>query len=120
MTETTNRLGMAPMAPDSMVYDREGRELGKLAEMRESYFKVNVRMARDYWLPVHLIEQVDGDRITLSVAEDVLEQEKLDSGIEDLTQTDIEEATDDTLNPLPVERRYEAEADYLTHPHPLT
>jgi hypothetical protein len=115
-----NTLGIAPMAPDSVVYDCAGKELGRLAEMRESYFKLDVKMAPDYWLPVHLIDQVDGDRITLNVRDGEFDGDKLDGDAIDMTEMEIEEATDDTLHPEPMERRYQHEAEYLTHPHPLT
>jgi len=120
MTTQTRSFGLTPMTPDSPIHDCDGKEIGRLKEMTESYFKVNTRMAPDYWLPVHLIERVDGDHIVLSVRDGDLDRHKSDAGAEDLAATDIDDATDDTLHPEPMERRYAAESEYLTHPHPPT
>jgi hypothetical protein len=101
----------------SSVFDAAGKELGKIDALRESYFKLDVSMGFDYWLPYHLIERADGDRLLLSVTEAELDEHKVDAEAEEMTATEMEEATDGTDHPVPMERRYAAEADYLLHPH---
>ena len=106
------------LSDESVVFDASGKELGKVTEVSESYFKLDISMGFDYWLPYHLIDRADGGQIHLTVNEDALDKEKVDARTEDLTSTEVEESVSDTNNPVPMERRYEAQAEYLTHPHP--
>lgn len=101
------------------VFDSENTELGHVAEAREGYFKVRVDGSYDYWLPFDTIADAGAAEIRLRITKAEVEERKNDDRAESLTDTEIEEATDDLPNPIPVERRYEAEADYLSGPHQL-
>ena len=104
---------------EAPVYDSEGHELGKIDGGRAGYFKVNVSGGFDYWLPQDEIAQADLEGITLKHSGDELEDRKNDARAESLTETEIEEGTDDLAHSLPLERRYENEAEYLIRPrHP--
>ena len=47
------------------VYDADGRELGKVKEVRGRYVKVDVRMQPDYWLSTDAVSSA-GDRLVVS------------------------------------------------------
>jgi hypothetical protein len=105
------------------VYDVNGEKLGELKDLTESYFKVDVRMAPDYWLPVHLIEDAGSEGIRLACTEDQLDEHRVSTEAIEEDPREFEPSEDgraDTAHPEAMERRYDAQAEYLTHPHPPT
>ena len=101
------------------VFDSHNVELGCVTEAREGWFKVQVDGGFDYWLPFDTIADAGASEIRLRISKAAVEERKNDDRAEHLTETEVEEATDDLPNALPVERRYEAEAEYLSRPHQL-
>ena len=115
---TNTRQSPFSFSEDARVIDSSGKEVGTVKEVRDGYFKVNVSMAPDYWLPFHTISGTEGGEVVhLNLAGDELEKARIMSGIESLGPTDIDESLDDSSQSIPVERRYENEADYLTRAH---
>ena len=58
------------------VFTADGHELGKVKEVGEGVFEVDVRMHQDYWLPLECIASSDADvRLGLSVEQ--LEEAKI-------------------------------------------
>jgi hypothetical protein len=55
------------------------KRLGTVAEVSEEHFKVDVRMARDYWLSLATVASVQGDRLVVQFDEAVLDDYKLSS-----------------------------------------
>ena len=68
----------------SEVKDSLGEKLGTVSETAEGYFKVNVHMARDYWLPIDVIANYAGDVVELRYPQDELGAYRQYSGIEHL------------------------------------
>jgi len=58
------------------VYSQDGQELGTVKEVRDQAFKVNTRMAPDYWLPADLVGPASADRVTLTVDRDRVDEYK--------------------------------------------
>jgi hypothetical protein len=50
----------------------DGRELGKVKEVSDGWFKVDARLRRDYWLPSDLIETSSAMTVQLSFASERL------------------------------------------------
>jgi hypothetical protein len=65
------------------VYAADGTHLGGVKEVRGTAFKVNARLAPDYWLSVTTVQHVDGDRVTLSFNNDTTEAYRLESAPDD-------------------------------------
>lgn len=117
---TNTRQSPFSFGEDARVIDSRGEELGTVSEVRDGYFKVNVSHARDFWLPFHTIARTEGAEVVhLNLAGDELDEAKTSSVMESLGPTDIEESLDDSSQSIPVERRYENEADYLSRPHQI-
>ena len=55
------------------------KRLGTVAEVTEEHFKIDVRMARDYWLSLATVASVEGDRVVLQFDEAVLDDYRLGS-----------------------------------------
>ena len=76
-------------------------------------------MARDFWLPVDLVDTFDEDMTRLTVPEHDLETHKLNSGAEQLPTAEL----DGTVSPedlvSPTERMEAAKVEYLERPHQL-
>jgi len=65
------------------VYSADGRELGHIADVEGSYFKVSAPLARDYWLSCDYVGALDADCVTLSITHAELDEHKLgEPGIE--------------------------------------
>lgn len=64
--------------PDSPVFTSDGHKLGKVKEVRNGCFKVDVRMAPDYWLGMACVGSVTSDGVMLSVDKDHLDDAKVD------------------------------------------
>lgn len=62
----------------SSVWTSDGKELGRVKNVEESAFQVDVRLASDYWLERTIIKAIAVERIDLSVAESELGGYKMD------------------------------------------
>jgi hypothetical protein len=62
------QLGRDPidLAVGAEVYTRDGEHLGRVKEIGDGFFKLDVRMHADYWLQTEFIEAVEGGRVTMS------------------------------------------------------
>jgi len=56
----------------------DGRELGKVKEVSDGWFKVDARLRRDYWLASDLIETSSAMTVQLSFARERLSDLKSD------------------------------------------
>ena len=95
------------------VTDNQGRHLGKISEVSHEYFKLDVHMARDYWLPFDLIASHDAEEVKLKFPEDELAPYKQYSGIEHLPEEELEGTMDLNEGDMASERRYEAQSEFL-------
>jgi hypothetical protein len=68
---------MSTIRPGTMVYTSDGAELGKVAEVRGSSFRVDVSMMPDYWLPISAVSDTDGAGVRLSYGKDHIEDYKI-------------------------------------------
>ena len=101
------------------VIDSDGKELGTYGGVRNEYLKVEAPHARDYWIPQDIIASANSSEVRLKVNHAEVEKRRnLDEG-EGLTDTEIEEGTDNLGQPVPMERRYANEAEYLSRPRQL-
>ena len=111
---TRNLLGLTEGA---RVLDARGEELGKVAEFREGYFKVNVSMGGDYWLRQDMVAHSDMECVKLRLSRDEVDDQKIDSGAEDM----FEEYGESSLEERDLsgsERRYDTQADALMRGRP--
>ncbi len=99
------------------VVDSEGKELGTFGGVRNEYLKVKAPHAFDYWIPMDTVAEAHSEGLRLKIDEAALEKRKNSDAAESMTETEYEEATDDLPHSIPVERRYEEQAEYLIRPH---
>src|SRR5579884_321825 len=74
------------------VVTRDGRDLGRVREVRGDRFKVDAPIQPDYWLPIGRVATATPYRVTLSFDGDLLESAKVDapSGYDgDLRETSV-------------------------------
>lgn len=118
MTSTTHtrRMTLTESAIDRPVIDPTGVNLGVVAALDESYFKVRVPMGFDFWLPHHVIAGVYDDSVELNVLESELDEHKVSVSGE---ETDADDPQPKTMHPAAVEGRYEAQAEFFARPHQL-
>ncbi len=61
------------------VFTSDNDKLGTVREIQGHYFKIDVPMQPDYWLPMDCIGSVSGDRVHLTFAKDRLGDFKTDT-----------------------------------------
>ena len=88
----------APKVKDPVVnapvYTLDGEQFGSVKEIHGGYFKLDVPMARDYWLSSSYIGDATLDRVTLTLRKDELEEHRLSApGLE--TQESSSDVIDD-------------------------
>lgn len=115
MADNTNPLGLTEGA---QVVDREGAELGKIAAVRDGYFKVEVSMGVDYWLRQDIVAESDSECVKLRLPQSEVDEQRIKSGAEDLFETH-DDASDAKPELSGSERRYDTQADALLHGRPL-
>src|SRR5688500_14260583 len=81
VADNTNPLGLTEGA---QVVDREGAELGKIAAVRDGYFKVEVSMGIDYWLRQDIVAESDSECVKLRLPQSEVDDQRIESGAEDL------------------------------------
>ena len=101
MAATAPRLDLSRMKPGTSVFTSDGARLGKLKEKTASgsFFKVDVRFQRDYWLSRDDIHETTPDGIVLNFGKDELEERKLEHRLR-VTRAAVDSA-DSNLNPAP-------------------
>ncbi|MEO8541133.1 MAG: hypothetical protein ABI577_15430 [bacterium] len=62
---------------DTPVFTLDGEQFGYVKEIHGGYFKIDVPMARDYWLSTSYIADSTLDRVTLTLRKDELEEHRL-------------------------------------------
>ena len=68
---------------ETPVFTREGEQFGYVKEVQGGYFKIDVPLAKDYWLSTAYIAESTLDRVTLSLAKAEIEEHRLSApGIE--------------------------------------
>lgn len=68
---------------DAPVWTRDGEQFGYVKEIQGGYFKIDVPMAKDYWLSCAYVEASSADRVTLSLRKDELDEHRLSApGVE--------------------------------------
>src|SRR5690242_6988110 len=60
------------------VYSKDGKELGKLKEIRGDAMCLDVPRAFDYWLPAEVVESSSAGRLVIRLNEDDVDDYKLD------------------------------------------
>ena len=113
--QATRRLEAAEGAH---VFAVDGNELGTLAEVREGYFKVEVSMAPDYWLPFDSVARNEGSDLYLSLDRDEVEGRKVDNAAMDLEPGELPAALEAERIDTARERRFEGDPNYGLHPRP--
>jgi hypothetical protein len=87
---------------EAPVFTREGEQFGYVKEVSGSYFKIDVPMARDFWLKRDFIGEVTTERVLLTLHKSELEDHRLaEPGLEDPQNKEI-------LNSAEVLREHEA------------
>src|SRR4029079_16713477 len=59
------------------IVDADGRDIGRVKEVSDGYFRVNAPLAPDYWLSTAYVDK-DGDIVQLSLAKHEINAHKLD------------------------------------------
>ncbi|MGI8549796.1 MAG: YsnF/AvaK domain-containing protein [Dehalococcoidia bacterium] len=72
----SNRGPGSELTVGSPVYTVDGDHLGKVKEVQGGVFKVDAPHQLDYWLSMGCVASAAGDRVTLSVAKDRLDEYK--------------------------------------------
>lgn len=70
---------ISDIKPGLPVYTTSGDQLGEVKETQDNAFKVDVRLARDYWLSKDAVLSFNADRVTLKVDKDRLDEFKVSS-----------------------------------------
>lgn len=59
--------GSAALQTGARVVTADGKQLGKVKDIREDQFKIDARFAPDYWLRVDTIEEIEADVVQLGI-----------------------------------------------------
>ena len=62
---------------DTPVYTSDGEQFGYVKELQGGYFKVDVPMAKDFWLSKVYIEDCTMDKVRLKLGKDEVEEHRL-------------------------------------------
>ena len=82
MTSPTARVSEPVI--DTPVWTRDGEQFGYVREIHGGYFKIDVPMAKDYWLSNSYIESSTLDKVTLNLNKDEIDEHRLSApGVED-------------------------------------
>jgi hypothetical protein len=79
-----------PLMEGQRVLTVDNTVLGRIKEVNDTHFKVDVRFRRDYWLPRHLVAFVDERSVGLTFRSDETELYKLHRPMFDLNDTATE------------------------------
>ena len=73
------------LEPGTPVFAADGNRLGTVKEVEGTYFKIDVRLARDYWLDQDCIAYTGETGVTLALASEDVGTYKLKNPRQDLT-----------------------------------
>ncbi len=73
---------------DTPVYSSDGQQVGYIREIHGGYFKLDVPMARDYWLSNTYISESTLDRVTLSLRKSEMDEHRLTAPGVDVQDSD--------------------------------
>lgn len=62
---------------DTPVFSQDGQQVGFVSEIHGGYFKLDVPMAKDFWLSTVYIAESTLDRISLTLKKDEMEEHRL-------------------------------------------
>lgn len=62
---------------DTPVYSADGEQFGYVKEVQGGYFKIDVAMAKDYWLSTTYISDCTMDKVTLSLPKGEIDEHRL-------------------------------------------
>jgi hypothetical protein len=106
---------MPAVSQGARIYTADGASIGKVAEVGDVSFKVDARMARDYWLGRDYVTDSSADRVSLSFPKSDLKAHKLGTGATPAEKDPSLETHKDTVIPedeqMEQRRRMEAELD---------
>lgn len=78
--------------PGWTVFTCDGDELGKVKDVAAGFFKVDVRMAPDYWLQTQFIRECAAGRVTMEFSKDLADDYKVKNPPEAATAGVAEQA----------------------------
>jgi class 3 adenylate cyclase len=83
MAVSETKINQADLKPGAAVFTVDGLRLGRLKDLSASgsFFKVDVRLQRDYWLSRDDILETGHERVTLSFSKAELESRKLEHSL---------------------------------------
>lgn len=67
------------LALNTPVVTSDGAQFGLVSELHGGYFKIDVPMARDFWLSTAYIADNTMDRVTLTLRKDEVEEHRLEA-----------------------------------------
>jgi hypothetical protein len=89
------KTGRPDVFPGAEVMTSDGASLGSVADVRDTAFKVDVRMARDYWLGRDYVIESDAGHVTMGFSRPDLKAYKLgDPGRTQMTDPAQEPSVD--------------------------
>lgn len=92
--------GLPDVIPGARVMTSDGESLGSVADVRTTAFKVDVRMARDYWLGRDYVVESSADQVTMGFPRPDLNAYKLgDPGRTQMTDPAQEPSVDTAIPP---------------------
>lgn len=75
--ETTLTTPISEPLVDTPVYSADGEQFGYVKELQGGYFKIDVPMAKDYWLSTAYIDNCSMDRVSLNLKRDQIDEHRL-------------------------------------------
>lgn len=62
---------------DTPVYSADGEQFGYVKELQGGYFKIDVPMAKDYWLSTAYIQDCTMDKVRLTLNKEEVDEHRL-------------------------------------------
>ncbi|MEP6872002.1 MAG: hypothetical protein ABI939_09155 [Anaerolineaceae bacterium] len=59
------------------IFDRNGEQFAVVKEVKGGYFKLDLPMARDFWLSSGYVSETEGNRVSLNISRDEADEHKL-------------------------------------------
>jgi hypothetical protein len=93
---------------DTPVYASDGQQFGYVKEIQGGYFKIDVPMAKDFWLSTTYISDCTMDKVTLSLPKEEIEEHRLSApGAENQNSDQVLSDTDALAQRERMERELE-------------
>jgi len=78
MPDDSRTQKLAELRVGAVVRSHDHAELGRIQELWQGFFRIDVRLARDYWLSEIDIDDIADDVVTVSFASSELDAMRLD------------------------------------------